>query len=148
MKAALGGLFFFVLAGATGRNAVTPVERVISLLTKLSAQVQAEGVAEAASYDKYACFCKAHADSKQYEIAKSDKKIKELDAEITFLSSEITQLDDDVSKNKKEVTKEEKTMDDNQKARTKDQKEYETKRKDLAEAVQAVQDALESMRLS
>merc|ERR1719387_991888 len=110
MRAAVSSLLLFLSTGASVRDSVTPVERVISLLTKLSAQVQAEGVEEAASYDKYACFCKAHADEKVYEIAKSDKKIKELKAQIEALESEIKELDDDVAENKKEVKKEEETM--------------------------------------
>merc|ERR1719199_1105389 len=99
MKLVTSGLLL-LLAGVCGRQVGTPVDKVISLLTKLSNQVQAEGVAEAASYDKYACFCKDQADDKVYVIAKSDKKIKELDAEITALTGEITELDDAVTKSK------------------------------------------------
>jgi len=148
MRAAVSSLLLFLSAGASVRDSVTPVERVISLLTKLSAQVQAEGVEEAASYDKYACFCKAHADEKVYEIAKSDKKIKELAAQIEALKSEIAELDDDVAKNKKEVAGEEKTMKKNQEARDKDAKEYGKKRKDLVEAVEATKDALATLQQS
>jgi len=42
----------------------TPVDKVITLLGKLRDQVQEEGKGEAASYDRFACFCKDHADSK------------------------------------------------------------------------------------
>jgi len=147
MKNVVGGLLL-LLAGASGYQVATPVDKVISLLTKLSAQVQSEGVAEAASYDKYACFCKDQADDKVYVIAKSDKRIKELDADITALTGEITSLDDDVKKAKEDVKGEEKTQKDNQEARNKGQATYDEKRKSLAEAVEAVESALETMRNS
>jgi DNA repair exonuclease SbcCD ATPase subunit len=137
-----------LLAGANAYQAATPVDKVVSLLTKLSAQVQAEGVAEAASYDKYSCFCKAQADDKVHVIAKSDKKIEELDASIKELEGEITELDETVAKSKEKVTTEEGTQKDNLEAREKSQKIYEEKKKSLVEAVSAVERALETMRNS
>merc|ERR1719484_57625 len=137
-----------LLAGVSGSQTATPVDRVVSLLTKLSAQVQAEGVAEAASYDKYACFCKEQADDKVYVIAKSDKKIEVLDADIKDLDGQIVSLNDDVKKAKEDLEKEEKTQTEKQKARSEDQETYAKKRKSLEEAVDAVSNALETMRSS
>merc|ERR1719343_1316416 len=37
---------------------VTPVEKVVSLLEDLKAQVEQEGASEATTYEEYACFCK------------------------------------------------------------------------------------------
>jgi uncharacterized coiled-coil DUF342 family protein len=147
MKAFARGLLL-LLAGASSYQVATPVDRVISLLTKLSAQVQAEGAAEAASYDKYACFCKDKADNKVYVIAKSDKKIKSLEADITALEGEITSLDSDVTEAKGTVEKEEGTQKTEREGRNTDQETYAGKRKSLVEAVEAVQGALEAMRNS
>lgn len=133
------------LAGTTD---ATPVDKVITLLTKLSAQVQAEGAAEAASYDKYACFCKEQASDKLYTIDKSDKKIKELEAAIEELEGEIKALDEAVADNRKEVEKEEKTQADNKKVREEESSKYVEKRKNLEEAVDAVSGALSTMRRS
>jgi len=141
MKAVAGCLLLAVASA-------TPVDKVITLLTKLTAQVQGEGIAEAASYDKYSCFCKAQATDKVYVIAKSDKKIKEFDAEIDFLTEEITGHNDVVKSKKQELAKEENTREANQKARNKEQEAYEKKRKEAAQAVAAVDGALETMRAS
>jgi len=146
MRKAFLGSLVLLLAGTSGVS--TPVDKVISLLTKLSAQVQAEGVAEAASYDKYACFCKEQADDKVYVIAKSDKKIEVLDADIKDLDGQIVSLNDDVKKAKEDLEKEEKTQTEKQKARSEDQETYAKKRKSLEEAVDAVSNALETMRSS
>jgi hypothetical protein len=146
MKAAASGLLLLVVAAIC--DAVTPVDRVISLLTKLNAQVQAEGTNEAASYDKYACFCKDHADNKVYEIAKSDHIIAEFDAEITKLASMMTELDDAVAKNKEEIAKEEKTQKEKAEVRAEELKEYTKKREDLAGAIDAVEEALAALHAS
>jgi len=135
-----------LVAGASAVS--TPVDKVVSLLTKLSEEVTKEGVAEAASYDKFACFCKEQASNKQYVIAKSDKKIKELSASIEELDGEIKVLDARVVDVKKEVGDETATQKTNREAREKDAKTYGEKAKSLAEAVEAVGSALETMRNS
>merc|ERR1711956_104341 len=85
--------------------AVTPVEKVVQLLGKLSEQVAEEGAREAAEYDKYACFCKNQADFKQNSIENSDEKIKKHEAVIEKLSTEIADLNADVAALGKKITK-------------------------------------------
>jgi len=91
-------------------HGVTPVEKVIELLKKLSSQVEAEGKEEAAQYDKYACFCKEQADDKRHAIEKStaridklDAQIQDLDGDIAALNGEILELDGRIRDYEKEV---------------------------------------------
>merc|ERR1719203_1191028 len=95
-----------LVAGASSRGSqtVAPVQKVIELLKKLSAQVEADGKKEAAQYDKFSCFCKEQADEKLYAIEKSTAKIEELDAEITDLDALIASLADDIGKLTKKIT--------------------------------------------
>merc|ERR1719326_2755228 len=86
-------------ASSTQLNAaekVTPMERVMELLSKLSAQVAEEGKVEAEQYDKYACFCKDNADKKLYNIEKSNKVIAEQTAKIDKLATEISGLNGEI----------------------------------------------------
>jgi len=83
-------------AGHAGA-AVTPVEKVIELLQRLQSQLEGEGKAEAAQYDKYACFCKEQLDGKNYAIEKSEKKIGKLAAEINKLNDDIAALGGEIS---------------------------------------------------
>merc|ERR1712107_608703 len=57
-----------VSANVRGKNAVSPVEKVIDLLKQLQAETEEQGNKEAAQYDKFACFCKEQADEKLYQI--------------------------------------------------------------------------------
>merc|ERR1719482_946203 len=59
---ALCSLLAVALRADRQQTKVSPVEKVVELLTKIQGEIEAEGQAEAASYDKYACFCKEQAD--------------------------------------------------------------------------------------
>merc|ERR1719443_2200366 len=96
--------FYMLMAHAHGtQHKVTPVEKVIELLTKLEGEVQAEGKKEAAAYDKFACFAKEQADDKFYAITKSNKKIDMQKAQIKALAAEIKDLQQQISDLRKEV---------------------------------------------
>merc|ERR1712008_656439 len=90
--------WFGPVAAFQSQVAATPVEKVISLLGRLSSQIAEEGKKEAAEYDKYACFCKEQADEKLYNIEKSDAKIEKLKATIEKLTGEIAELEEDIKK--------------------------------------------------
>jgi len=126
----------------------TPVDKVITLLGKLRDQVQEEGKGEAASYDRFACFCKDHADSKAYAIRKSDARINELEASIEELGGRISQLDTEVNDRQGDVTTERKQAAAAQKVRSEEVATYQAKRADLADAVAAVENAITALQSS
>merc|ERR1719504_36314 len=76
---------------------VTPVEKVIELLKKLSAKTAEEGKAEAKQYDDFSCFCKEQADEKLYNIETSTVKLEKLAAKISELEGEIPQLNSQIA---------------------------------------------------
>jgi len=47
-----------LLSGAALASGVTPVEKVLTLLDDLKANIEQEGTAESQEYDRFACFCK------------------------------------------------------------------------------------------
>lgn len=145
--------FCCLLVGAAalttgGAQKVTPIEKVIQLLTDLSEQIAAEGKAEAAAYDKYACFCKKEADDKLYAIETSDKKIKQLGEDITALDGEIAQLNEDITNlgvKIEDLTKKiAKKTSDRQAAFD----EYTVKAQDMTEAITACEEAIAALKES
>jgi len=92
-----GLLLLGVGASARSQQKVTPVEKVMQLMKKLSADIEAEGKKAAKEYDKFACFCKENADEKLYNIEKSEAKLEKLTAKITKFSTEITTLNADIN---------------------------------------------------
>jgi len=46
-----------VTAADSSQSGVSPVEKVVELITKLKDEVETEGKSEAKTYSKFACFC-------------------------------------------------------------------------------------------
>lgn len=74
-------------AGVLGAQ-VTPVQKVITLLQDLKAQVVEEGKTEAGTYDKFACFCKDTTEEKSTAIKDGQDEIDSLSAEIVKKTAE------------------------------------------------------------
>ena len=68
------------MGGAAG-SGVTPVEKVITLLEDLKAELETEGAEEGKAYDEFACFCKSSHEEKT-------RSIEELEASVASLSAE------------------------------------------------------------
>merc|ERR1719230_189406 len=89
-------------AGATG-DQISPMESVVNLIKKLQTQTIAEGKAEAANYDKFACFCKEQADGKLYAITNAGDKIELLTSQIEELNGAITNLNKNIQKENQDL---------------------------------------------
>jgi len=124
------------------------MEQVVQLLKDLSAKVTAEGKEDAASYDKYACFCKEQASDKLYAIEESKDKIADLKAQIEKLDSDIAQLNEDIKKLSKKISELEKEIDEKTKIREKEHAVYLAKAQDLNEAISACARAIEALEES
>merc|ERR1719231_1684590 len=88
------------------------VDKVISMLEDLQLQVLAEGESEAATYNKFACFCKTTQKEKTEAIktGKSDKSslsadIKKFSKQRDDLDKKIADLQEDIKKAEGEMKK-------------------------------------------
>jgi len=141
-----GFLIALALLGVANAEKITPVESVINLLEKLEKQTMEEGKAEAAGYDKFACFCKEQADEKLYSITKADQKIELLTAEVKSLQGDITGLNKEIADLNKEIDDTQATCDAEQKARDEAFNAYAITRDDLAGAISGVDAAIEMLK--
>jgi hypothetical protein len=139
------GLVLVALSVADATS-ISPIESVVNLLEKLKKQTQEEGKAEAAAYDKFACFCKEQADDKLYAITKADKKILRLDAEIKSLAADINKLNQNIVKMNKEIEEHKQTAADNKAQRDKDFRAYVVRRDDLKAAVREAEEGIELLK--
>jgi hypothetical protein len=127
------------------QTTVNPVEKVVQLLEKIQGEIEAEGQAEAASYDKYACFCKEQADNKIYAIEKFNETINVLAATIEKKTADKGALNADIQSMNEEISQVE---DDEEAAaglRAEENKEYLRRENMLAVAVQKMKDAIAAM---
>jgi len=72
---ALQCLLPLVLLAAAVGNEVTPIDKVISLIEGMKTELETESKAEAASYDKYSCFCKKTTEEKSASVIKGKDTI-------------------------------------------------------------------------
>mmetsp|Transcript_7072 Transcript_7072/g.13132 ORF Transcript_7072/g.13132 Transcript_7072/m.13132 type:complete len:694 (+) Transcript_7072:40-2121(+) len=126
----------------------TPIDKVVKLLGRLRENLQEEGAREAASYDKYACFCKEQANNKLVHIEQSSTTIEELDASVKALGSEITSLDTDVVKLKETIKKEKEESEKATEARNKEFETYSEKQASLAEGIDVIKRAIRELETS
>lgn len=143
-------LFALALVANADNNhqEMKPVEKVIGLIEKLQAETEAEGVAEATGYDKFACFCKAQAEVKLKNIAVSEATITKLTARIKKLNSQITQMDSSVMESNKEIKKLKDECEEEQTLRSEDHHEFTIKQNDLIQAIAGTEGAMEMMEAS
>jgi len=134
-------------AAATGQG-VTPVQRVVNLLEKLLQETQEEGIAEAAGYDQFACFCKAQADEKTVGIRQAEWDLQRLDGEIKKLTGEITDLTLDLNDNNKRARVIKEEMEEAQKIRAEEVAKFQVELEDARAAVSGCEEALEQLQAS
>merc|ERR1719240_2370552 len=128
-------VMLFLVALAPSHSAevkITPVQSVINLLEKLEKQTMEEGKAEAAGYDKFACFCKEQA----------DEKLELLTAESKALQGDITNLNKEIADLNTEISTLTGTCEAEQKARDEAFNAYAITRDDLAGAISGCDEAI------
>merc|ERR1719262_1930599 len=143
-------LLFLGFTAVAGRNAatskVTPIEKVMELMKKLSSQITAEGKKEAEQYDKYACFCKEQADEKLYNIEKSEKIIKKQTAKISKLETEISELNADINALTTLIEEKQAAIKAAEDERAEQHDKYLATDKDMQAAIKAIKGAIKALK--
>merc|ERR1719182_394764 len=124
------------------------VDKVVSMLEDLQLQVLAEGEAEAATYNKFACFCKTTQKEKSEAIKTGKDDKASLSADIKKLSKERDDLDDKIAKLQKAIKKAEDEMDKATKKSDAALKVYTTNAADLKAALYALTEAIKVLKSS
>jgi len=126
----------------------SPVEKVIGLLEKLQAESEQEGLAEAAGYDKFACFCKAKADETTISIHKATERIELKTAQIKKLGGDINELTANVQDNNGKIEVVEKEIAEAKAIREKERQAFMIRHADVQEAVRGSDEAIHMLKAS
>jgi len=148
-EAALAVLQLKVLVTfAAERSTVTPVQQVIGLISELKKEVTQEGVKQADTYAKFACFCKDKSTAVSDNILKGKDELTKLSCKFEEASAQIKEKQEKLKKaiNKKVELKNEYT---DAKARlTRETGQYEKSDADMAEAISSLEKAITSLESS
>jgi len=156
MAAAFGDhLWWFVVCAAitataadSSRARVSPVEKVVELLTKLKDEVETAGASEAKTYGKFSCFCKKKSMSLSKEITESQDKIEEDSATM----EEKTAENGDKKVELKEATGKLEELEANLQKTTaeceQEKEEYEAANADTSKGIAALVNAVKVLKTS
>jgi len=125
----------------TTAQAVTPIEKVIKLLEDLKADVESEGKAEAASYEKFACFCKDTTGSKSKSIEEGQDKIDTTTADIGKKTATRKEKISDLGKEQDKLEETNKELAAETEQYQKDKAAYDEENADLTKAVNSAKRA-------
>jgi hypothetical protein len=135
-------------AAAADQSKMAAVDKVVSMLEDLQLQVLAEGEAEAATYNKFACFCKTTQKEKSEAIKTGKDDKASLSADIKKLSKERDDLDDKIADLQDKIKKAEDKMDKATKKSDAELKVYKTNEADLKAALYALTEAIKVLKSS
>jgi hypothetical protein len=140
----LAALALLMICASSSR--VTPIEKVIGLLEDLKKEVEDEGKAEAASYDKFACFCKDTTDKKSTSVKNGNDQIEKLSAAIAEKTQMKEEDTTELAERKETQQKLSADLDATITRCAKEKAEYEAEAADLSKAIQGLKDALKAMK--
>jgi hypothetical protein len=135
-------------AKAADEGKTAAVDKVIAMLETLSAKVQAEGESEAASYNKFSCFCKTTQAEKTDAIQKGKDDKASLTANINKLSTGRKTDDTSITAIEKTIKDTEDDMAKAVKDNEADLKVYGAEKEDLSSAISSITNALKTLKAS
>merc|ERR1719482_180086 len=121
---------------------VTPIEKVLTLLEDLQAEVEAEGKEEADTYDTFACFCKDVTQEKSEAITEGQDEIDEQSATLAEKTALVKRLTVEIEDLQAEIKALEEEMGEAEAIRQKEKAAYEATAADLAKAISSLEKAI------
>jgi chromosome segregation ATPase len=127
---------------------IAAVNKVVSMLEDLQAQVLAEGEAEAATYNKFACFCKTTQNDKSEAIKTGKDDKSSLTADINKFTKQRDDLDKKISGLESDIEKAEKAMKAATEKSDGELAVYTTNSNDLKAALASLTEAIKVLKAS
>mmetsp|Transcript_8231 Transcript_8231/g.17973 ORF Transcript_8231/g.17973 Transcript_8231/m.17973 type:complete len:717 (-) Transcript_8231:57-2207(-) len=136
---ALTSLSMAVASSAGAQTtSVAPVQKVIQLLTDMSAKSKKEKEAEEVAFAAFSTWCTEHSASLKKDIAKKNQEMERLSAEIGELGTQATQLGESIAGLQGDVAKYEAEKESQTKQRAAANAEFLAESKDYSESISAL----------
>jgi len=147
MISALSLIFAIAVIEATSVED-SPLEKVLSMLGDLQAEVITEGKAEAETYDKFACFCKDVMEEKSKAITENTDTKDTIQADIETESTKRDELDTSMAELTKRLGEIEGEIKEAMDKRHAEKLTYDKNVLDMEGALQAIESAIETLKSS
>jgi len=126
----------------------TPLEKVMTMLGDLQAEVVTEGKAEAETYDKFACFCKDVTEEKSKAITDGSDEKSELEATINSEISTRDEMDGKINECVTRLGEIDEEVKELMKKRHAEKLEFDKNVLDMEGALQALEAAIAQLKAS
>lgn len=129
----------------TGSNVAqkpTPLQRVVTLLQDMKAQLEKEAMKDSEAYDKMVCWCTTNEKEKTTAIADADALDNELVAQVEMLSAGNAALGTNIAKMKEDLAKMKSALATATAIREKELAEFNSKEKEMVQAITMLKNAI------
>jgi len=134
-----------LFAGTAIGTDVSPVEKVIQLLTDMKNEVEAEGKTEAGTYNTFACFCRETTQQKSSSVTTGQDNIESLSADIAEKTATREEKIDEIQSRKKKQEELAATLEETKVRLAKERAEYDVTATDLSKAISSLENAISAM---
>jgi len=121
----------------------SPIKRVVGLLKKMKAELEAEADKEAEMYDKMVCWCETNEKEKKKAIADAEALDKELVAEIGERAAKFGEMATTIEALKSQIAEDTEALKKATAIREKEAAEFSATEKDLMQSTVNVKNAIE-----
>jgi len=121
----------------------TPLERVIGLLEKMKAELDAEANKEAEMYDKMVCWCETNEKEKKKAIADAEALDEQLVSEISARAAKFGEMATEIEALKTQIAEDTASLKKATAIREKEAAEFYESKKDLTQSVTNVKMAIQ-----
>jgi predicted nucleic acid-binding Zn-ribbon protein len=125
---------------------VTPIAKVISLLEAMKQEVEGDGKAEAATYEKFACFCKQTTEAKSDNVKKGNDDIDVLSADVGDKTQSKKKDSTELMQRKQKQEELSAKMQSTNARCAKDKAEYQAASADVDKAISSLSKAIKAMK--
>jgi len=121
---------------------VSPIRRVLNMLSGMSVKVQKQVKDEEKAFDKFMCYCKTTVLQLDSSIAGNDEKLPQLQSSVEESSSMIKQLESDITEHSSGKQAAESAISEQDQLRSQEKQKFKQESQEMATNIENLQDAI------
>jgi len=124
---------------------LSPIQKVVTLVTEMKAQTEKEGEQDLAAYDKYMCWCKNTKAEKSAAIEAAETKLSELESFVEEAAAKEGELKTEIGGLEADIAADTEALSTATKMRNEENGEFETEAADMKETIGLLAEAITTL---